>query len=96
MRFRFTRRAERDIEEIGDYIARDNPRRAVSFIRQLRLQCRKLAEFPEAHALRHELGRDVRVAVHGRYLIFYVAYPERVEIVRVLHGARNITDLDSI
>ena len=32
MRFRFTVAAERDVEEIGDFIARDNPERAVTFI----------------------------------------------------------------
>jgi plasmid stabilization system protein ParE len=32
MHYRFSRQAERDIEEIGDFIARDNPRRAVTFI----------------------------------------------------------------
>jgi plasmid stabilization system protein ParE len=31
MRFRFSHRAETDIEEIGDYIAEDNPERAVTF-----------------------------------------------------------------
>jgi len=40
MRFRFSRRAEADIEEVGDYIARDNPARAVTFIAELRARCR--------------------------------------------------------
>lgn len=30
-----TRQAEADLERIGDYIARDNPRRAISFIGEL-------------------------------------------------------------
>jgi plasmid stabilization system protein ParE len=33
MRFRFSRRAEADLEEITAYIARDNPARPVSFVR---------------------------------------------------------------
>ncbi len=32
----FTLLAEKDLEEIGDYIAIDNPRRAISFIAELR------------------------------------------------------------
>ena len=36
MRLVITPLAEQDIESIGDYIARDNPRRALSFIRELR------------------------------------------------------------
>ena len=42
MRFRFSRQAEIDIEEIGDFIARDNPARAVSYIQELRAKCEQL------------------------------------------------------
>ncbi len=38
----FSPLAELDLEEIGDYIARDNPSRAVSFIREIREQCAKI------------------------------------------------------
>jgi len=31
--------ARAELETIGDYIARDNPRRAVSFVRELRDKC---------------------------------------------------------
>ena len=31
--------AELDLEEIGDYIVRDNPRRAISFIGEIRDRC---------------------------------------------------------
>ena len=36
MRAHFTPQAEIDLEEVGDYIALDNPARAVSFIREIR------------------------------------------------------------
>jgi toxin ParE1/3/4 len=93
MRYRFTAEAELDIEEIGDYIARDNPRRAASFVRELRVRCRALAKFPKTHPVRGEFGEDVRVAVHGNYLIFYAVRGGLVEILRVIHGARNISVL---
>jgi toxin ParE1/3/4 len=48
MRFRFSRRAEADLEEIADYIARDSPTRAASFVQELRARCRQLSEFPDA------------------------------------------------
>jgi len=35
MRAHFTPQAEIDLEEVGDYIALDNPARAVSFIREI-------------------------------------------------------------
>ena len=39
MRCRFSPLAELDLEEIGDYIARDNPPRALSFIEEIRARC---------------------------------------------------------
>ena len=38
--------AERDLEAIGDYIADDNPKRAVSFVAALREQCATIAKAP--------------------------------------------------
>jgi toxin ParE1/3/4 len=43
MRAHFTPQAEIDLEEVGDYIALDNPGRAVSFIREIRQHCEKIA-----------------------------------------------------
>jgi len=42
----FTPAAERDLEEIGDYIAMDGPARALLFAHQLRRPVRSLAAFP--------------------------------------------------
>ena len=94
MQYRFSRQAERDIEEIGDFIARDNPRRAITFIAELRDCCRQAAEFPRAAPLRPGLGKGVRCVVFGRYLIFYIVRARVLEIRRILHGARNISTDD--
>ncbi len=56
MRCSFSPMAELDLEEIADFIALDNPRRALSFVRELRERCQKIAWFPEAIQLRPELG----------------------------------------
>lgn len=58
--------AERDLEEIGDYIARDNPTRAVSFIQGIRDQCIKITANPKAAPLRPELGEGIRMVPFGR------------------------------
>ena len=89
MRFRFTRKAERDIEEIGDFIARDNPMRAVTFISELTERCAELIEHPAAAPLRPEFGPEVRMVPFGRYLIFYAFESNLLEIIRVIHSARN-------
>ncbi len=46
-----TAEAERDLEEIGDRIAQDNPQRALTFVRELRTACLALADFPERFPL---------------------------------------------
>lgn len=92
-RLLFDRRAEFDLEEIGDYIARDNPRRAVSFVQEIREHCRLLTTFPEAARLRPEFGDGVRVSIFGRYLVFYVVHNDVLRIRRVIHGARNFSDI---
>ena len=89
----FSPLAELDIEEIGDYIARDNPSRAVSFIREIRERVAIIRAAPLAAPLRQELGEGIGMVPVGRYLIFYVVHPETIRVERILHGARNIPDL---
>lgn len=93
MRCILTALAEADLEEIGDYIADDNPLRAVSFIHELRKHCTKLANMPKAYPLRTSLAPGIRIAPYGHYLVLYSDHAEHVLIERVLHGARNIEDL---
>lgn len=93
MKVRILPAAEAELEAIGDYIARDNPRRAVSFVRERRAKCLGLANIALTFPLvpRYE-DRGVRHRVHGSYQIFYrvVGQPaERIDVIHVLHGARN-------
>jgi toxin ParE1/3/4 len=95
MRFRFTVEAERDIEDIGDYIARDSPARAVAFIEALTEKCHRITEQPAAAPLRPEFGDDVRMILFGRYLVFYSFDADELKIIRVIHGARDISAIRS-
>ena len=83
-------RAAADLEEIAEYIAKDNPVRASSFVADLLVACAKIPAVPGAYPLRPELGRGVRVAIHGRYMIFFRDLPDEIRIDRVLHGARDL------
>jgi len=79
-----------DLESIADWIAADSPERAVSFILLLRSRCLQLADMPLAYPLvpRYE-SNSIRRRPVGDYLIFYRLQDNRVEIVHVLHGARD-------
>lgn len=89
-----TAEAERDIEEIGDRIAQDNPPRALSFVRDLRAACLGLADFPERFALvPHSEAAGISHRVQGNYLIFYRAERDRVFVIHVRHGAIDYAGL---
>ena len=94
MRCVFSTFAEADLEEIADYIARDKPRCALSFIGEIRERCQSLVAFPEAAPLREEFGAGLRVAPVGRYLIFYTVHPYIVRIERILSGFRLLSSDD--
>jgi len=91
MRLAFTSLAEQDLEAIGDYIAADSPKRAVSFVRELREQCQRIAQNPLGYRLRPELAEGLRSCAYGHYVIFFAASPEELAIVRILHGARDLS-----
>ena len=86
----FTPLAETDLEEIGDYIAPDNPARALTLIQEIRAQCQKIGKSPLAYRARPELGDEIRSCPFGNYVILYCPQARDVLIVRVLHGAMDL------
>ncbi len=95
MRAYFTPQAEIDLEEIGDYIAADNPKRAVSFVQEIRQHCGRIAEGPTRYVERPDLGDAIRICAHGNYLIVFEPYDDGALIIRVLQGARNLPGIFS-
>lgn len=94
MRVEFSHAAENDLEQIGDFIAQDNPRRAYSFILELRSKCEALVELAGSFPLVPRYERHgYRRRVHGNYLIFYRIDNDRVSIVRILNGAMDYAEL---
>ncbi len=90
MQVLFRPQAERDLEEIGNFIAADNPARAVTFVRELRDCCARIAAAPLAYIARPELREaNIRSCPYGRYVIFFQTTDTTVSIVRVLHSARD-------
>jgi plasmid stabilization system protein ParE len=86
--------AERDLESIADYIARDNPKRAIGFLRELRAKCVALMDLPHGFPLvRRYEAFGVRRRVHGNYLIFYRVEAERIVVLHILHGAMDYASI---
>ncbi len=85
--------ALQDLDDIWDYIAEDNPRAADSFIDKIESKCITLANHPEIGPRCETLSPALRFLAINSYLIFYHPLDDGIEVVRVLHGARDIDNL---
>ena len=85
--------ARSDLDEIWFYIAEDSADAADRFIRAIVSRFPIIASAPGGGRQREELAAGVRSLPIGSYLIFYRRTKDGVEIVRVLHGARDYPPL---
>ncbi|NWG75502.1 MAG: type II toxin-antitoxin system RelE/ParE family toxin [Rubrivivax sp.] len=89
---RVTRRplAAADILDIWDHIAEDSLDQADRWIDRLDEAFKLVATQPLMGRAREELAANLRSFPFGRYVIFYVPIHDGIDVVRVLHGARDI------
>lgn len=93
MRIVFSSFIEADLVAIADFIARDNPIRAVTFIQEMRERIRAIGANPFLYRLRPELGESARMATMGNYVILFQILDDWIRIERVVYGGR---DLDAL
>ena len=79
-----------DMAGIWAYIAQDSEPQADKFIDRIDKQLAKLALQPAIRRLRNELVENLRSFPFERYLLFYQITTEGIDVVRVLHSARDI------
>ena len=91
--YRVSAAARADLDEIWFYIAQDSPEAADKFIRAIVTRFPRLASMSEMGRRREELAPRRRSLAFGNYVVFYRAMENGVEIVRVLHGARDLPPL---
>lgn len=88
-----TQAAENDLIEIVDYIASDSPAAAGKLLDRIEERFQLLAEMPESGVPREELATGLRSAAIGRYVAFYRPEREGIQVVRVLHGSRDVESI---
>lgn len=84
--------AERDLQQIYDFIAEDNPAAAQAFVTQLDEKIGNLGRFPESGHIPRQAylkAKGYRILVIGDYLVFYRIKSKVVKIDRVIHGKRR-------
>jgi toxin ParE1/3/4 len=85
--------AENDLDEIWWYIAQDSLHNADKFLDLIQERCLALVNFPKMGISRDELNPGLRSHPVGNYLIFYFPLEDGIDIVRVIHGSRDIENL---
>ena len=83
-------RAKADLSDIWQFMAEGSDDQADAFIDLIDQKFQLLAQQSGLGRRREELAEGLRSFPVGRYVIFYLAIPGGVQIVRVLHGARDI------
>ena len=89
---RITRRpeAETDVIDIWGYIAEDSIAEADRWMDRLDERLQLWATQPMLGRARDELAPGLRSMAFGRYVVFFAPIPDGIDIVRVLHGSRDI------
>jgi toxin ParE1/3/4 len=82
-------RARHDLTDVFRHIAEVNPDAAARCVRQVDQKARLLALSPQMGQVAEELAAELRRFPVGNYLIFYRPTGRGIEVVRVLHGARD-------
>ena len=93
---RISPEADRDIQDIHDYILRDDPDAASRVIQSFLERFSMLTRQPMIGTPRDDLLPGLRDFTVGRYVIFHRVLPGEgpvVEIVRVLHVARDVRQI---
>ena len=86
-------RALSDLAEIWAYVAEGSSDQADGFVDLIDSKFQALSRRPGMGRRRRELAPDIRSLTVGRYVVFYLSLSSGIEVVRVLHGSRDIESI---
>ncbi len=79
-----------DLDAIYNIIEADNPRRALSYVQDIRERCGLLCDHPMKGRARDDLRSGIRVlAMFGRVVVAYRITPSAILVTRVFYGGRD-------
>ena len=83
-----------DLETIADYIARDSPYYAASFVREIRDHARSLSRMAMRGHVVPEIGdKQIRELIIRSYRLIYRVEKSRVAVLAIVHGGRDLKAL---
>ncbi len=81
-----------DLESIRDYIKKDSDYYAIRFVERIIEAVENLVRFPKRGRIVPEAGEDnIREILFYNYRIIYRLATERILILTVIHGARDLS-----
>ena len=91
---RWSLTAGNDLQDIEDFIARDSVLHAVAFVDRIVESAETLLKNPRIGRVVPEFSReDLREVIFRNYRIVYLLQDERVIVLRVVHGSRDLAAL---
>ncbi len=92
-------KAQADMDDTAEYLSQENPESARRFLAAIEETIQQLLTIPGLGRVRKYLNpklkdlRSWRIRGFEKWLVFYRPTDDRIEIVRILHGARDLTPL---
>ena len=90
---RLTKQAEADLDALWDYIASKDPDAADRLVDAVLEGSRMHVRFPNIGQSRDELRPGLRCFIASPYVVFYRPMEDTIEVLRILHGARDMSSL---
>lgn len=92
--YRLTQPALHDIQDITEYLAEQAGfTQAEAFIQKLNIQFNRIIQFPNIGKPRNDLLPGCRMLALDRYLIFYLPNSQIIEILRIVGGYRDLSQI---
>lgn len=88
-----TTQAEIDLLDIWCSVGQESITAADKLLESLEKKFQTLSIHPQMGRIREEFSRSLRSFSTGTYVIFYKPIEDGIEVIRVLHGARDIESL---
>ena len=87
-----TPQSRADIAGIVRYVRNENPRAAIRVLKAIKETLDRLSEFPNMGQARDDLVpglRSLPVSRFRNYIVYYLPLRDGIDVLRVLHGARD-------
>lgn len=89
----WSRRSQRDLHEVGQFIAKDDRRAAGAWVEKLVEAAGRAAAHPLSGRMVPELGReDIREVLVGTYRVVYRVHKTHVFVLTVFEGHRRLPE----